>query len=294
MSASEDEDLERAIALSLGKPDPVAQPALAGTSVQDPIHIGGDEETTTMRGCESGANKLGTRYSSGAGSILGLNRKKMEEERLARKRRRPSHPQSPKKFAKLEHLHGDHGPFPRGVVKRTWVYGHERAGDDINLEEVLEAEDLQLAVFSSFQWDIPWMLGKINMTRTKVTLVMQAKDQATRTQHLHETSQMDNLRLCFPPMEGQINCMHSKLMLLSYPNFLRIAIPTANLVRYDWGETGEMENTVFLIDLPRLPGGERVPKEVRCPEYLTPVSVILIPCSSSKILGKASADPYLP
>lgn len=51
--------------------------------------------------------------------------------------------------------------------------------------------------------------------------------------------------------------MHSKLMLLSHPGYLRVAVPTANLVTYDWGESGNMENMVFLIDLPRLPGSQR-------------------------------------
>jgi hypothetical protein len=53
---------------------------------------------------------------------------------------------------------------------------------------------------------------------------------------------MSNLRLCFPPMEGQINCMHSKLMLLFHPTYMRIAIPTANLTATDWGENDLMEN----------------------------------------------------
>lgn len=43
-------------------------------------------------------------------------------------------------------------------------------------------------------------------------------------------------------MEGQINCMHSKLQLLSHPTHLRVVVPSANLVPYDWGETGVMEN----------------------------------------------------
>lgn len=64
--------------------------------------------------------------------------------------------------------------------------------------------------------------------------------------------------------------MHSKLMLFYHPGYLRIAVPTANLTRTDWGEDGLMENasipyhscqtlltntyaqTVFLIDLPRI------------------------------------------
>lgn len=90
---------------------------------------------------------------------------------------------------------------------------------------------------------------------------MQAKDEATKQQYRRETASMSNLRLCFPSMEGQVNCMHSKLMLLSHPGYLRVAVPTANLVTYDWGESGDMENMVFLIDLPRLPGGQRTTKE---------------------------------
>ncbi len=52
--------------------------------------------------------------------------------------------------------------------------------------------------------------------------------------------------------------MHSKLMLLFHPDKLRVAIPTANLLNFDWGETGVMENSVFMIDLPRLPDGSNV------------------------------------
>lgn len=67
--------------------------------------------------------------------------------------------------------------------------------------------------------------------------------------------------------------MHSKLQVLKFPNFLRIAIPTGNLMSYDWGETGVMENVskvvecdvyaladaeqmVFIVDIPRKTNGE--------------------------------------
>lgn len=50
-----------------------------------------------------------------------------------------------------------------------------------------------------------------------------------------------NIQFCFPPMHG-LGAMHSKLQLLKYPNRLRVVIPTGNLVPYDWGETGVMEN----------------------------------------------------
>lgn len=50
-----------------------------------------------------------------------------------------------------------------------------------------------------------------------------------------------NIRFCFPPMNGP-GAMHSKLQLLKYPDHLRVVTPTGNLVSYDWGESGVMEN----------------------------------------------------
>lgn len=53
---------------------------------------------------------------------------------------------------------------------------------------------------------------------------------------------MPNFRLCFPPMEPQVFCMHSKLLLMFHPGYLRIAVPSANLTPTDWGEDRLMEN----------------------------------------------------
>ncbi|KAK5137285.1 hypothetical protein LTR08_000255 [Meristemomyces frigidus] len=150
--------------------------------------------------------------------------------------------------------------YPRGVVKKTWAFGHGRTGNEIKLEEVLESATLRTAVLSAFQWDTDWVLGKLkippNGGSTKCVFVMQAKDEALKQQIMKETEDMRPfLRLCFPPMDGQIFCMHSKLMLLFHAHKLRVAVPSANLLNFDWGETGAMENSVFLIDLPRLPDG---------------------------------------
>lgn len=146
--------------------------------------------------------------------------------------------------------------YPHGVVKKTWAFGYDRAGDDVKLEEVLEARTLRTAVLSAFQWDTEWVLSKLktpqNGGQTKCVFVMQAKEDALRDQMIEDTKEVRSfLRLCFPSMVGQINCMHSKLMLLFHPDKLRIAIPTANLLPFDWGESGVMENSVFMIDLPR-------------------------------------------
>lgn len=52
-----------------------------------------------------------------------------------------------------------------------------------------------------------------------------------------------NVRFCFPPMHGPgPGSMHSKLQLLKFADSMRLVVPTGNLVPYDWGETGVMEN----------------------------------------------------
>ena len=128
--------------------------------------------------------------------------------------------------------------FPAGVVKSTWAFGHERTGYDIKLEEVLEAATLQTAVLSAFQWNVDWVLSKLKVPPkggiTKCIFVMQGKDATMREQMMNETEEMRSyLRLCFPPMQGQTWCMHSKLMLLFHSTKLRIAVPTANLLNFD-------------------------------------------------------------
>lgn len=233
-------------------------------------------------------------------NFLGLDRRAMEQERLARKRRaegmplyaresaiharsapaqiqdtgeraekripqspqetKPLHTYTLQTVSKPSKAPNKSGPiFLDGAVKKTWALLRERA-DDIKIEEVLQSDDLKLAVLSAFQWDVPWLIGKLKET-TQVIFVMQAKGHALKGRYLKETSGMPNLKLCLPPMDTMVNCMHSKLMLLSYSTYLRIVVPTANLTPNDWGEMGVMENMVFLIDLPRLPGNERAPKE---------------------------------
>ncbi|KAL2844650.1 phospholipase D/nuclease [Aspergillus pseudodeflectus] len=249
----EDEDLERAIALSLqaagGQDDPLVE-----TATTPPV-----KEQTRVKDEVLPKNN--------AESFLGLDRKKMEEERLARlaKRKAEDGPgpdqrnvKHPRIEAPVQHTQAS-GPssapaiqFPEGTVKKTFAFGYRRTPEDIKIEEVLQKSNLELAVLSSFMWDMEWLFSKVDLRNTRFIMVMQAKDDATKRQYESETASMKNLRLCFPPMDGQVNCMHSKLMLLFHPGYLRIAVPTANLVPFDWGETGGiMENSVFLIDLPR-------------------------------------------
>lgn len=295
-----DEELKQAIALSLqDERIPSRVPVREGShpSGYEIIDLDSEDDAQPNQPSQSSAAIETTTAtpSTTAPSFLGLNRKVMEQERLARKRKTSISPPPTRKSVKLSSplpvvdptlrpnqlvstpkrgefkVRTDGGrstvPSPTtvgptfldGVVKKTWAFGHDRE-DDIKIEEVLQSTDLKLAVLSSFQWNVGWLLSKLKRT-TQMILVMQAKEDSVKRQYERETSTMTNMRLCFPPMEGQVNCMHSKLMLLSHSSYLRIVIPTANLVPYDWGETGVMENMMFLIDLPRLAGDQASTRE---------------------------------
>ncbi|MCJ1400406.1 hypothetical protein MMC11_003611 [Xylographa trunciseda] len=277
---SGDEELRLAIALSAQSQSAIFP--LASRNFVDIV----DLTTDLADAVEQNRTTIAPNTVPTSRGILGLDRKAMEEARLARKRKASISPpirvQVPKTTASSAQQTHDHQSsltggastassdaqlhemsasrkttlrFPTATVKKTWAFGFPRSDEDIKLEEVLERKDLTLAVLSSFQWDVEWLLGKVDTANTKLIMVMQAKDESTKQQYARETADMSNLRLCFPSMEGQVNCMHSKLMLLAHPGYLRIVVPTANLVPYDWGESGVMENTVFLLDLPRLPNG---------------------------------------
>jgi Tyrosyl-DNA phosphodiesterase len=274
-ATSEDDDLHRAIALSL-QSVPTSPP--------------GDSHVSTAYRAVSGKPEPQSEPARSVGGISGIDRKRQEEERLARLKRKREQTVSPpllkrdlKSLSTADPATGTirgatkanvsktgctdglgtstQRPrsalqYPEGVVKKTWAFGFERT-NDIKLEEVLQPSRLEAAVLSSFQWDWDWLLPKMDTRRTKFVFVLQAKDEQTKEHYRADFSDAPNVRLCFPPMEGQVNCMHSKLMLLFYATHLRVVVPTANLVPYDWGEPfqslrgGVMENTVFLVDLPK-------------------------------------------
>ncbi|PYI00130.1 phospholipase D/nuclease [Aspergillus ellipticus CBS 707.79] len=279
----EDEDMKRAIALSLQEArrssnDRSVSPLLVDSErnkSQDPT----SPSTREVKTKADDHKPLG---------ILGLDRKQMEQERLARLAKRkaedPVHSDyretkqsridlaSTPRVSELGTRTGNMSSssdsqagssvetsstssslqYPDGVVKKTWALGCSRQGDDIKIEEVFQKSDLELAVLSSFLWNPDWVFSKLDTRNTRFVLMIPAKDDATKREWESDTAGIPNIRVCFPPMDGNVSCMHSKLMLLFHPGYLRIVVPSANLMPFDWGEmNGVMENSVFLIDLPK-------------------------------------------
>ena len=226
--SDDDEDMKRAIALYLQDEATTSRESRsAGQSFRDAIALDSetedeDEPREVSKMAQEDAvrkdrNSLHKRFHYDAGtsigksveselsvstsslSFLGIDRKKMEQERLGRKSRASISPPPSKapwvsrsipvesrtlssqsatnttSQITVEPKHTSEGNssveirFPRGIVKKTWAFGYSRTGDDIKLEEVLQKNDLNSAVLSSFQWDMGWLLAKIN-TRSMVML----------------------------------------------------------------------------------------------------------------------------
>ncbi len=357
---SDDEDLKRAIALSLKDAENEKERALSGKDSARPIELQRhqDSDTTLSRSppetipsdslpaANTQAAPLAPSLptvphtqssgttSSSAFNIFGLNRKQMEEERLARLKRkhdgdsgngqtskalrldasgslsqstRISPPPLQRQIRQLPTSIPSSGPsrrptsqqrrnispplatsaassrsaqqgetataipttssasstlplFPRGKVYKTALSKSDTDTNTISFPSLLgPTTALESALLSSFIWDFDWLFPHFDTKSTKFQLVMHGKSPAQRDAIKSDFQGVNNVRICFPPMDGIVNCMHSKLMLLfykaqdgaeSWSRRCRLVIPTANLVGFDWGVGSFMENSVFLIDLP--------------------------------------------
>jgi hypothetical protein len=273
-SDDEGEEIARAIALSLQ--DTASLGHTVTTNVQPPSRAAYSISET-----KNAAPQLGPTRSL---DLAGLDRKAMELERLARfgKRKRDPSPERPsKQIAKTPAIDvvptssimsspsaGNAVSFPTGAIKRTSATKFPRT-DDITVDELLEADRVNTAVISSFMWDAEWLNKKLNPHKVKQIWIMNAKDGKTQERWRQEMQDcgIPNLTIHFPPMSGQIHSMHSKFMLLFGREKLRFVVPTANMTPIDWGEVknawqpGVMENSVFLVDLPRRTDGAAARKD---------------------------------
>ena len=284
---SDDEDLKLAMAMSLQEVSPRATRDATAIAKNEPIDLisdSDDNEDEDLRRAialslqESGNNDVQQSSATtvpkaavlnNTSGLMGMDRKAMEQERLARlgKRKRDVSSERPSKQVTRPpgvRTASDETPlqYPRGTIKRTFASKYPRT-DDITIDELLEASTVNIAVISSFQYDSGWLYEKLDPLKVKQIWLMNGKYrgedvQAKRIQEWQESG-VPNMKLHFPPMGGMIASMHSKFMLLFGKHKLRIAIPTANMTQTDWGEVsndwqpGIMENSVFLIDLPRRP-----------------------------------------
>ncbi|OLL25772.1 Tyrosyl-DNA phosphodiesterase 1 [Neolecta irregularis DAH-3] len=190
-------------------------------------------------------------------NFCGFDRRFMEQERLARLKRKHSatcirlsvSPESKRTKALTSaaalitttSCSGDEAQYLNGVIKLTHVNGYVKKEEHISIEEVFQKDSLQAAVLSSFVIDHEWVFSKLNIGSYPIVLVQHSGSITDSTQARQIPEQLPKVSVVFPPM-GKARCMHSKLQLLFHIEFLRVVIPTANLIPQDWGEIGAMEN----------------------------------------------------
>lgn len=199
----DESELQRAIALSLGL-------QMSPTPRDSEIRNSKSRQTTVDSNTGSPTPVSSTESSPGLFSILGIDRKKQEEERLARLARkrkaddiasatesdRPAKAPKPvpvdltREPEDLSHTRATKPAqntfssassfsslqFPRGAVKKTWALNCERE-NDIKFDEVVQKDELEFAVLSSFQWDYDWLFTKFDVKRTRFMLVMGHKEE---------------------------------------------------------------------------------------------------------------------
>lgn len=275
----DDQDLKRAIALSLQdvarSPGPPRSTNATADSEQSTSTTTAPIATLTQQTTSTMSN---TSKSMKPAAPFLLDRKTMEQERLARlgKRKRSHSPdQSSKQPSKASTSTRTEASslglrpqadsilqYPTGTIKRTFATKFPRT-DDITIDELLQASEVNIAVISSFQWDAEWLGRKLRHNKVKQIWVMNAKGVDTQERWRQDLANcgIPNLAIHFPPMDGYIGSAHSKYMLLFSEKKLRVVVTTANMEREYWGEVnnnwqpGVMENSVFVIDLPRRADG---------------------------------------
>ncbi|GAA86314.1 tyrosyl-DNA phosphodiesterase domain protein [Aspergillus luchuensis IFO 4308] len=181
-----DEDLKRAIALSLQ--DAQGRSQNASSYPQTSGSEKGEPQGTDSPSVKEVEEKTNGPEPAKPMGIFGLDRKQMEQERLARLAKRKAEDTSSIDLRETKHSKIDLALKPtvqptvatkEGIVKKTWAFGCPRQGDDIKIEEVLQKSDLELAVLSSFMWEMDWLFSKFNVESTRFIMVMQAEDEAT-------------------------------------------------------------------------------------------------------------------
>jgi len=222
--------------------------------------------------------------------ILGLNRKAMEAERLARlKRKRGMDGQSPsppsrrisppplRRAAAASASANSRQPFtttgvpsdnpfsfpnPR-VLLTSHPSRHSSSGlEAISFRDVVSPPSsnysLKSVLASSFIVDFDWLLPHFNTATTKFIFVLHAQNDQHRRLLQQDFAGVPNVRLVMPEHLGGGGNMHSKIMLLFFKDdsseiseeICRVVVPSANLTPADWGVGGVMENVAFVVDLP--------------------------------------------
>ena len=106
-------------------------------------------------------------------------------------------------------------------------------------------QKLEEGIFSAYCLDPDWLGQFLPASTPMIFATIKPRDSASLP-HMLQLNPF--ITMIFPPMpNSSFGCMHIKLVILMYESRCRVAIPSANLIQYDW-ET--MENICYYQDFP--------------------------------------------
>ncbi|EPQ56055.1 phospholipase D/nuclease [Gloeophyllum trabeum ATCC 11539] len=258
---SDDEDIRRAIALSLGEQE-------------RPVSVPEDDEEAQFqedlqRALEASRASIGTAakpnpaaQAASASSFLS-ERAQLEKARLERQKRlrgdtgsaegegSPSSSSAPPAKSATGMAYtapsGSEPLFWDGELRQTankHVDPKKDTQPTFRLSEIIgKKSELSFALVSSYALMLPWLYEFFNPS-TPVILVAQPDHSG----HESIRNVLPNWVMTTPFLRNGRGCMHIKFMLLFYKTGrLRVVVTTANFVDFDWRD---IENTVWLQDIP--------------------------------------------
>ncbi|KAJ1831702.1 hypothetical protein LPJ63_004086 [Coemansia sp. RSA 2711] len=129
--------------------------------------------------------------------------------------------------------------FPDGAVRVTPIDGIDDP-DALSLAAILDADHLDSALAASYVLDLDWLVSHLH-PRTRLTLIA---DQIQ-----HATTDPSSYAVVDPELpQPNVQLVHSKLLLLFYPQHMRLVVSTANLAPDEWSL---VHNCIYLHDFPR-------------------------------------------
>ncbi|KAG8849219.1 hypothetical protein FRB91_010158 [Serendipita sp. 411] len=154
-------------------------------------------------------------------------------------------------------------------------------------EIIGDKEAITFAILSSYSTDISWVYSFFS-SETPVILVNQPRDNGDA----EVKNILPNWVMTMPFLRAGRGAMHVKLMLLFYKSGrLRIAIPTANLIDYDWRD---IENTAWVQDFPPL-NRPIIGKDGNASSFASTLQMVLTKLNIPNALGAMLIDhPNLP
>lgn len=119
------------------------------------------------------------------------------------------------------------GNCSNGVIRLIQSRNAPNDPMKVTFDDIIQAEVLTSCFLSAYVADIAWLHSRLG----SVNRVVLSLDKSGKDSRLPK-----NWQLVIPdfPKFPSYGVMHSKIMLLFYPNFCRLVISSANLMDYDY------------------------------------------------------------